>query len=249
MGGRSGLSPVGCRSLSWRLHLVVVLSLAIAVAVPALPATAATGDELRPNLQALPASDLRISYAGGQKLLRFTTITSNVGHGPLELRAVQEFSGGKQRVDQRVYLEGGGYVDTTAGYFEYHSEHQHFHFEGYARYELQLDGAPGQSLRTGSKVTFCVIDTVRIDTRLPGAPKKKVYSTCGNQVQGLSVGWGDKYGYWLAGQALDVTGLGDGTYVLRITVDPNTHLRETDDGDNVSTVRLKLAGDTVTVLK
>ena len=66
---------------------------------------------------------------------------------------------------------------------------------------------PGSSLRTGSKTTFCILDSTRISTRLPGAPKKAVYTTCGNQVQGMSVGWGDKYIWTLAGQELDITGL------------------------------------------
>ncbi|NIN68375.1 MAG: hypothetical protein GTO63_27445 [Anaerolineae bacterium] len=35
----------------------------------------------------------------------------------------------------------------------------------------------------------------------------------------MSVGWGDTYGYRLEGQSLDITGLADGTYVLRIVID------------------------------
>jgi hypothetical protein len=211
-------------------------------------ASAAVGDELRPNLQALRASDIQLqTTADGRVLLRFSATTSNVGAGQLELVAKQA-SGDKQQVDQRVYREGGGYVDYFAGWFDYHEGHNHFHFGGYADYSLQLDGAPGASLRTGSKTTFCLLDTTRINTRLAGAPRKAVYTTCGNQVQGMSVGWGDTYLQYLAGQELDVTGLADGIYVLGITVDPQDRLIETNEGDNVSQVRIQLANGMVTVL-
>ncbi len=234
--------------MPWRRFL---LSLVLATLVGAAPhaATAATGDELRPNLQALPASDVQLeTTSDGRTLLRFSTTSTNVGAGPLELRAGQVGADNKQDVYQRVYLEGGGAHDYLAGQFVYHPDHGHVHFEGYARYELQPENAPGASERVGEKVTFCVMDTTRIDTRLPGAPKTAVYTTCGDQVQGLSVGWGDKYGYRLAGQELDVTGLPDGIYVLRIVIDPNGRLLETNDADNQSAVRLQLASGTVTVL-
>ncbi|HEX5502751.1 MAG TPA: lysyl oxidase family protein [Thermomicrobiales bacterium] len=210
--------------------------------------SAATGDELRPNLQALPASDIQVqTTSDGRTLLLFSATSKNVGTGPLELVAKQVI-GDKQEVDQRVYLQSGGYVDYPAGQFVYHPEHNHFHFEQYAYYELQLDSAPGSSLRTGSKTTFCILDSMRIDTRLAGAPKKAVYTTCGNQIQGMSVGWGDEYVWSLPGQSLDITGLADGIYDLRVTVDPVNRLVETDDTDNVSQVRLQLSGGTVTVL-
>ena len=174
--------------MPWQRFL---LSLVLATLVGAAPhaATAATGDELRPNLQALPASDVRLeTTSDGRTLLRFSTTSTNVGAGPLELRAGQVGTDNKQEVYQRVYREGGGWQDYLAGQFVYHPDHGHVHFEGYARYELQPEDAPGASERVGEKVTFCVMDTTRIDTRLPGAPKTAVYTTCGNQVQGLSVG-------------------------------------------------------------
>ena len=241
------------RKLYLALTAVVVAATILVGAAP-YRAAAATGDELRPNLQALPASDLQLqTTSDGRTLLRFSTTSRNMGAGPLELQAGELIppavgNDWKQKVYQRVYLEGGGYSDYLAGSFEYHAAHGHVHFEGYARYELQPEAAPGASERIGEKVTFCVMDTTRIDTRLPGAPKRPVYSACGYQVQGMSVGWGDTYGYHLAGQEIDVTGLPDGIYVLRISIDPYNRLLETNDTDNESTVRLQLAGGTVTVL-
>src|SRR5688572_7758473 len=150
-----------------RLAALVTAAL---LTLPAGLALAATGDPLRPNLRALPASDVRLATtADGRTLLRFSTTSTNVGLGALELRAgAVDAATGRQKVYQRVFLEGGGAQDQPVGDFVYHPEHDHVHFEGYALYELQPVEAPGGSLRTGSKVTFCVMDTTRIDTRLPG---------------------------------------------------------------------------------
>ena len=91
-----------------------------------------------------------------------------------------------------------------AGFFVWHQTHNHFHFEDYADYILQSVTAPGASVRTATKTTFCIMDTTEIDPQLDGAA---FYTTCGKSVQGMSVGWGDTYGWYLDGQAIDVTGL------------------------------------------
>lgn len=193
--------------------------------------------EQRPNLQPLPAFD--VDLVGGTKLI-FSTTSWNSGVGPLELRAGDIDRGGrkqnrKQKVYQRVYRDDDSSYDWLAGRFEFHSGHNHFHFNDYALYTLQPFPAPGGSQRTGSKTTFCVMDTDRIDTSLPG-----FYSGCGSAVQGMSVGWGDTYGYWLSGQELDFTGNPHGRYKLKIEIDPKNLLVETNENDNVSCVLLDI---------
>jgi len=199
----------------------------------------------QPNLQALPASDLRVEPApDGRVLLRFSTTSKNVGLGPLELVAGAAH-GNSQRVYQRVYVDGGEPILYLAGDFEYHPLHNHFHFNDYANYVLQPVDAPGASQRIGSKTTFCVMDTTRIDAKLPGAPRQPQYATCGAQIQGMSVGWGDTYGSQLAGQELDITGLPDGVYDLRIQIDPKKRIVETADSDNESSVQIRLQNGSV----
>lgn len=209
--------------------------------------------ELRPNLQAFPAFDLAVVPDGGGHRLIFATLTWNNGDGAVELFA-REIGGSPgsevQNVYQRVYYDNGSYSERLAGTFEYHPFHGHFHFENYALYTLQLAAAPGQSERIGSKTTFCVIDTNRIDRKLPGAPKRPVYRWCNDEVQGMSVGWGDEYGSHLAGQEIDVTGLAAGDYTLTIEVDPKGRLDETNEGDNTSCVllRIDVASQSVDIL-
>ncbi len=205
--------------------------------------------ELRPNLQPFPASNLTLvpDFQGGIKLI-FNTTSWNSGDGRLELiAAAGDPVSGKQKVYQRVYFSDGSHQDFLAGEFQYHPEHGHFHFENYAVYTLQPVNAPGGSQRTGNKTTFCIIDTTKVDVHLPGAPKRPVYVTCGPNVQGMSVGWGDTYGSNLPGQEIDFTGNPDGDYRLDIEVDPRRLLLETNDVDNISCVLLRISATNLTV--
>jgi hypothetical protein len=199
---------------------------------------AATGDQLLPNLKALPATNIAF---GSVNDLRFSTTSWNAGTGPLILKAGSIASPTSQNVDQEIALEGGGTVTRNAGQFVWHSTHSHFHFEGYARYTVQPVNANGGSERIGQKTTFCVMDTTRVDTTLPGAPAVAGYSTCGSQTQGMSVGWGDTYGSSLSGQSVDMTGMPDGDYRLYIDIDPNHRLSESTRVDNQSCVLLRLS--------
>ena len=207
--------------------------------------------ELQPNLIPFPASDVLvvIDSITGAPTLRFSTVSWNSGAGPVELIA-GDAAEGRQDVYQRVYLSGGGFYDRLAGNFEYHETHNHFHFEGYALYTLQPVNAPGGSQRQGSKTSFCLLDNQKVNPKLPGAPKQAVYTTCSPYVQGISVGWGDKYGYQLAGQSFDLTDQPDGDYELTIEIDPEGRLLETNETDNVSCVRIRInvANGTVQVL-
>lgn len=213
--------------------------------------SARTAVSLPPNLTPLPASDISlVANVSGTSTLRFATTSWNNGTGPLEIVAGDVDTGsGKQKVYQRIYLDDGTSFLNYAGSFTYHPEHHHIHFDDYALYTLQPLNAPGGSLRTGAKTTFCIIDTTKIDTTLPGAPKQPVYTTCGDVMQGMSVGWGDTYGSYLPGQEIDFTDDADGIYQLKIEVDPKKLLIESNESDNVSCVLLDIQKpNTVTVL-
>jgi hypothetical protein len=236
--------------IATRTAAVIAATLAVlgASLFSARPAASET-TPLLPNLQPLRAASLRLETPGdGHTYLRFSTTSQNSGAGPLEIIGGETYpTAGKQQVYQRIYNSDGTYVDSVAGSFEWHAAHGHMHFNDYAIYTLDAVSALGASQRTSVKTTFCIIDTTRMK-RVKNAPRQPVYTTCDATVQGMSVGWGDTYGYWLAGQAVDVTGLPDGDYTLTIEVDPKHRIIETNDGDNISIVRLRLAGGRVTVL-
>lgn len=214
-------------------------------------AIAQTPTNRPPNLKALPASNFSlVSDTAGDVWLRFATTSWNAGTGALQIEAGPVDTGsGKQQVYQRVWLSDGSTFLHLAGWFEWHPTHNHFHFDDYALYTLQPINAPGGSQRTGQKTTFCVMDTGKVDGSLPGTPQNAVYSTCGNQIQGMSVGWGDTYGAHLAGQEIDFTDNPDGIYQLIIDVDPKNLLVEGSKADNRSCVLLDIRrGSGVTVL-
>jgi hypothetical protein len=220
-------------------------SIGAALAMSGLQAqTAAT--ENRPNLVATPAFSLSVVRESGVTNLRFSTLSWNSGTGPLELRAgAIDLNQLTRKVYQRVYRSDGTSSDTLAGDFVYHPEHAHVHFEDYAVYRLVPLNAPGASERQSAKTTFCVMDTNKI-SNVPG-PANAVYSTCGSEIQGMSVGWGDTYGSHLAGQSFDVTTSPDGDYHLIIDIDPRLRILESDESDNSACVRVRLSVSARTV--
>jgi hypothetical protein len=112
---------------------------------------------------------------------------------------------------------------------------------------LKPVNAPGASSRQSAKTTFCVMDNTKVNTSLPGAPLDPVYSTCGSDMQGMSVGWGDTYNAGLAGQSFDVTDLPNGDYDIVIDIDPKSQLTESTRADNSSCLRVRLSVSAGTV--
>jgi hypothetical protein len=229
---------------------VVVASIALLLALANRPANAAT--PLLPNLKALPATDLSLQTGslctGAYAIaLCFSATTWNNGVGPLELRGGLVTGGNQQQVNQRVFQSDGSFIDYPAGTFVYHPTHFHTHFDEYALYMLESLNPPG-TLRSGTKQTFCIIDTSAINLGLPGAPGGPVYTSCSAAEQGLSVGWGDEYPSILPGQSIDATGLPDGNYALTIVVDPNNRIIESNNGDNTNTIVVRLQDGTVSVV-
>jgi hypothetical protein len=207
---------------------------------------------MQPNLIPLPASNFSLvtNSTTGATTLRFATTSWNAGAGALQLEAGSVDTGsGKQQVYQRVFNNDGTSALFFAGWFTWHNGHDHVHFDGYALYTLQPVNAPGGSARTGAKTTFCVMDTTAVNLTLPGAPQSAGYATCGYQIQGMSVGWGDTYGAHLAGQEIDFTGNADGIYQLKIEIDPNKVIVESNNNDNLSCALVSIKKpSTVTVL-
>jgi hypothetical protein len=217
------------------------------LACAAAPAAAGAATTLYPDLRTLPPSDLRfdtVNYNGvTSNVLRFSNTAWNAGQGPLELHGTL---GGSSTISQRLFDDaGGGTFVTVANDFVFHPGHNHFHFEDFAEYELWTKAdfdawvASGRSVggakKVGDKTTFCIMDTGLVKA-LPGSPSTAVYSQCGATVQGMSVGWGDTYGWQLPEQWIDLGGsfLADGSYVLRSVADPRNKLYESPNRSDAS---------------
>ncbi len=251
--------------------MALALLLGSGLALLSASKTAQAATPLYPDLKTLKPADLRFATAtingSTHQVLRFSNTAWNAGQGRLELRAstVSTTSGNKTRVYQRIYDSAGGYTRKYVGDFVYHSSHNHFHFQDFAQYQLWtradydrwLSGGQGQAKRKGAKTTFCLMDTYRVRA-LTGSPSSAYYTTCGKTLQGISVGWGDKYGYHLPGQWIDLgtSRLPDGDYVLRSVADPKNKLYESPNKNdksrespraNAGVTFFRVSGGTITI--
>ncbi len=150
-----------------------------------------------------------IGDIGPRTLLRFDLKTPNVGDGDLFLG------------------------DPTGNpLFIYSSCHDHYHFEGYARYRL-LDTA-NNVVATGHKQAFCLLDWEQVD---PAAPDQPAYDC---QWQGIQKGWADTYESDLPCQWVDVTGVPPGDYLLEVVVNGDHTLGEKDYSNNTASIPITI---------
>lgn len=157
----------------------------------------------------------------------------------------------------------GNYVETAAGPAEFHDAHGHRHFEGMVLYELFDAPAPadpppydpaGRSLERigeGNKHGYCTFSqrfedwfSFEQDDQLASLARHpdgtRAFDGFCNEFMPLERGWGDVYRWQRPGQYVpyDAVADGDGTmragyYVVRVTVDPDDRLTETNEHDNV----------------
>jgi len=229
---------------------LVMLGVGILVLDPGF-ASKARATELLPNLTPKPAEDISVLEDNGHTYVRFSTITWNSGAGPMELVPDKpESRARKQKVYQKIYSDDRTYRLNFAGRFVYHPGHAHFHFEGYTKYILEPLNSPGSSGRSSEKTSSCLLDNLQVNLTLPGSPANSYYTRCSkDEPQGISVGWGDLYSYTRSDQSIEITGLADGDYDLKIQVDPYNRLIESNDLDNTSSRTIHLANGTVTVVR
>lgn len=199
---------------------------------------------LLPDLSVDLQEGLSDWYIEGNSI-RFSMATPNLGRGRMELRGGPIQDDGRQLVYQRIFRKNGGRIDREAGFFTYHPEHGHIHFDGYAEYHLRellpdgpdADTEPdvGAIVASGGKVSFCLLDSQRVTPR-PAHSRRQLYIGCNDVRQGISPGWMDVYGSGLEGQEIDITNLAPGRYYLEAVVDPDNALMESNEANNFGRV-------------
>ncbi|WP_053232287.1 lysyl oxidase family protein [Sandaracinus amylolyticus] len=167
-----------------------------------------------------------VAEPGMRRLLRFDAWTPNTG-------------------DADLYL---GVPTASSPNFEYSSCHRHFHFETYAAYEL-LDAEDDCVVAEGHKQAFCLLDYYTYpcdendsnpDPEVPDCRRLSGYS-CVNQ--GIRRGAQDVYEADVDCQWVDVTGLPPGDYRLRVRINTDHLLRESDYGNNEVIVGVTIPED------
>jgi len=235
------MSPPSPSCRPWLL----ILGIGFLSAAP-LRSPASDAIELLPDLIVREAElhDYDVVTDGVRVLLRLSTATANIGSGPLHLIGVlPPLPDGNQAVIQRVFRSDGSHFDREAGQFEHHPTHDHVHLEDWAIYRLREHlegGGVGDIVAEGDKTSFCILDSFAHDPSLPGAPASRQYFRCETDRQGLSVGWADIYHRRLFGQNIDIAGLPHGTYWLEVEVDPDHHILESDESNNITRVVVEI---------
>ena len=198
----------------------------------------------------------------GKKLLKFPVITLNVGMGPSELVADRSSPTSSTWRAYQTFLRPNGDRESVvlpgAEFYYAGDGHRHWHVRDFDDYSL-LD-ADGETVRTAEKHGYCLQDNTRYAPMRdePGVPEQPVYpdaTQCGKGlpdalavIHGMSKGWGDTYSSALPDQALDITGVPDGEYVVELTADANNHIRETNEENNTASIRVVITGDTVAMV-
>jgi hypothetical protein len=184
--------------------------------------------------------------------LRFSAMMVNPGAGHFELRGSRASTSEPMAMTQVIYSTTAR--DTisreiaTEAVAQYSGDgHDHWHVQEMMRYDLW-----GQSgAIRGAKVGFCFLDSEPFDLSLPGASHQSFYhsSSCGHDpsalsnLMGVSIGWGDMYGWDLAFQWVDITGLPPGTYTVRARADPHGFFLESNELNQCAFVTLSIAAD------
>jgi hypothetical protein len=223
-----------------------------------------TGEDLLPDLGMARLADIQIQNTGTQKQLRFSTTIVNVGAGQFEVTGRRpDTNTAEMTTTQRIFDSVGDYRDrSTAATFIYSGDgHDHWHVKDLEDYDLFRLDASGNVVEPavveqGNKIGFCFFDNANY-----GSPEPEYYRGCegGNPgalrvTMGLSRGWGDTYGAGTVGQYLDITGLADGRYRLRVMADGDStngsdRFLESDETNNATWADVQITGDTVTVLQ
>jgi len=159
-----------------------------------------------------------ITQSSGKKLLKFGTITGNIGFGPVTADK-QDFA------------------------LEESDDHNHLHLNDFAEYRL-IDSSG--NVIVGTKQGFCLANTDKIRMDAPATNGYPLYGIMSCAV--IVPGYADDYPSSLSGQEIDLTGVPDGTYTLEMVLDPKKGLVESDEQNNYgSTIKVVIQGNLATV--
>ena len=223
-------------SLKYRVSILVLGFVGL------LSATIVSGTPLLPDI-IMDIQDIQqTTLSNGQKVIRFSTNTVNLGAGPLELHATNaQPDGSSQNVYQWIYdSDGVNHTEHFAGTFAVVGGRLRFlDSADYFLKEVTAGNGVGGIVAANQKVSYCIVDSFKYTTQPPGTPANAVYTTCG-PIMGISVGWVDSYPYTFSTQTIPLAGVSDGIYWLENTGDPVGRLQESDESNNTTRVQVTI---------
>lgn len=243
--------------LSWFLSLTTCAGFGI-VAAAAAPSAAATVTP--PDMQVqVPTNLISIGTdpTTNHPMLRFTHITWDAGVGPFEIDPTYNSATGTATFVQSIYnssAPGSWSLDHTVplaaiGVFDSPSDYQ-FPLTKFTLNTINADGSIGAVVATSPKTDYCITADVEVGG-VPNTPTSSFIpqSNCTDPTRplGWSVGWGDQYDQTDSGQPIDISGVANGTYILRGVADPLHVLTESDNTNNVTDTVVTINGSSVAV--
>jgi hypothetical protein len=252
-GGRKRSGPLAAGAAA--------LIAAALIGIGPAPQAAAAASVTPPDMKILvPTNQISIgtNSANGDRQLQYTHVTWDAGTGPFEIDPTYNSATGISSFAQAIYNSpspGVWQFDhsvplAAAGVFDPPSDYR-FPLNSFSLNKVNADGSVGSAVAVSPKTDYCITGDAYVGG-VPNTPDQTYIpqSNCTNPAKplGWSVGWGDQYDQTDDGQPIDLTGVPNGTYFLRGTVDPEHVLTESNPGDNVVDTKLAINGTSVTVL-
>jgi len=204
-----------------------------------------------PDLVAIPGWGMSVFKRKGREFLGFNATEWNAGPGTMVVEGFRAPNEDTMDAFQYFLIDGEPVGRAPIGQLEYHAGggHNHWHFEEFTQYSL-LDASLTEVLVSG-KQSWCLVNTDAIDLTLPNANmlgfSQDLFTSCGGPGalwirEILDVGWGDTYSQYVSGQAFDITNLPNGTYYVRVHVNPTGSMFESTATNNIEERLIKLKG-------
>ena len=204
-----------------------------------------------PDLVALPGWGMSIYTRKGHDYLGFNSTEWNAGPGTMVVEGFRGTNDPAMDAFQYFLVDGRPVGRAPIGELEFHAGggHNHWHFEEFTQYSM-LDASQTEVL-VSAKQSWCLVNTDALDLTLPNANllgySQDLGSSCGGPGalwirEILDVGWGDTYSQYVRGQAFDITDLPNGTYYVRVHVNPTGTMLETTADNNIEDRLIRLRG-------
>ncbi|MFB3143103.1 MAG: lysyl oxidase family protein [Candidatus Methylomirabilales bacterium] len=227
----------GAKWLATDTHIVSLAASGLsreAIDLPDLVAHAPTGIKIK-------------SWSKGPELVLETTI-ANQGDGVLEIEAHPDLNTDHKVATQNIYHGEWIVAQYPVGefFFVEHEDHHHYHLNAFTIYQLRevLPGnGVGAILSQSLKVSWCLNDFLSVSL---GAGEGQY--TCSTNLQGISVGWADRYLSRQSGQSIAIAGIPSGEYW--VVVMATSLFAEKDYQNNTAMTKIRFdAQGNVTVLE
>lgn len=170
-----------------------------------------------------------VGALGVRRILRFDTVVMNSGDADLVVG---------DRSDPN---------NPFAEFFEFAPCHGHFHIRDFSVYELL--NVDRTLVVAAHKQGFCMEDSLKYD-----GGKSRGFDCA---FQGITSGWGDWYFKQLTGQWIDITGVPEGDYIVRVRINTantfdegsNRYINDVETSIHIPDPRKKVTVDTTPLVR